>query len=197
MEFNEEEAAVLVEKPDQLTFEYDSAFGPYSTHERIYNECGADVVQGCLEGINGTVFVYGQTGSGKTYMMEGTGQDPGLIPRSFRHIFRELGTSPGSPTAAGMADGVEHSVVKVSYAEIYNEKIRDLLVEPQEAKPLRVREDNKGRRFFVEGFRTGESAVFEWTLSQKIGGLKDGYWYVESVISDAASFSPTKRKGSE
>lgn len=62
---------------------------------------------------------------------------------------------------------------------------------------LKLSEHRVKKRFFVEGFRTGESAVFEWTLSQKIGGLKDGYWYVESVISDAASFSPTKRKGSE
>ena len=39
-------------------------------------------------------------------------------------------------------------------------------------------------RYLVEGFRTGEKGIFEWTLVQKVGGLKDGYWYTESLISD-------------
>ena len=51
LEINEAESNVFVEKPDQLTFSYDSVFGPFSSHERIYDECAADVVRGCLEGV--------------------------------------------------------------------------------------------------------------------------------------------------
>ena len=119
-------------------------FGPFSSHERVYDECAADVVA-CPSGRQRHVFVYGQTGSGKRQKMEGSVEDshhPALLrPYLFgaRRQHSGGGRGPGPP------------VVKVSYAEIYNEKIRDLLVRPQDAKALRVREDSKGRRFFVEG----------------------------------------------
>ncbi|QDZ17554.1 hypothetical protein HOP50_01g00630 [Chloropicon primus] len=57
---------------------------------------------------------------------------------------------------------------------------------------LQLSEHRVKKRFMVEGFRTGEKGVFEWTLTQKIGGLKDGYWYIESLISDKISFSPPR-----
>jgi len=50
---------------------------------------------------------------------------------------------------------------------------------------LRLGEHKVKKRYFVEGFRPGESGTFEWTLTQKIGGLKDGYWFTESLISDS------------
>ena len=64
------------------------------------------MVEGCLHGYNGTVFAYGQTGSGKTFTMEGTPELPGVIPRSFEHIFTYMrkikaeGTLTPSPSLA-------------------------------------------------------------------------------------------------
>jgi len=79
-----------------------------------------------LEGYNGTVFAYGQTGCGKTHTMMGKGdfdnsEDPndlhGVIPKTLRHIFGCID---------GAKDGMKF-LVRCSYLEIYNEKIKDLL----------------------------------------------------------------------
>ncbi|OMJ90760.1 hypothetical protein SteCoe_6838 [Stentor coeruleus] len=90
-----------------------------STQEEVYDTCGRDIIHSVLEGYNGTVFAYGQTGAGKTYTMSGGSQNykfRGIIPRAISQIFNEIQSKP------------EFSyVVKVSFAEIYNELIYDLL----------------------------------------------------------------------
>ncbi len=55
---------------------------------------------------------------------------------------------------------------------------------------LRLGEHRVKTRVFVQGFRKGEAGTFEWTLTQKIGGRKDGYWYTESLVSDGDSNEP-------
>ncbi len=85
-----------------------------------------------LEGYNGTIFAYGQTGTGKTFTMEGDRSIPelrGIIPNSFAHVFGHI---------AKAGDDVKF-LVRVSYLEIYNEKVRDLLGKDQEAN-LEVKE---------------------------------------------------------
>ncbi|ELU08954.1 hypothetical protein CAPTEDRAFT_178367 [Capitella teleta] len=77
-----------------------------------------------LEGYNGTIFAYGQTGTGKTFTMEGLRSLPelrGIIPNSFAHIFG----------AIAKAEGDVRFLVRVSYLEIYNEEVRDLLGKDQ------------------------------------------------------------------
>jgi hypothetical protein len=74
-----------------------------------------------FKGFNGTIFAYGQTGAGKSHTMEGLLDPPelrGIIPNSFKHIFEHINanTNPG-----------KQFLVRVSYLEIYNEEIRDLL----------------------------------------------------------------------
>ncbi|OMJ86652.1 hypothetical protein SteCoe_11804 [Stentor coeruleus] len=90
-----------------------------STQEEVYDICGRDIIHSILEGYNGTVFAYGQTGAGKTYTMSGGSQNykfRGIIPRAISQIFNEIQNKS------------EFSyVVKVSFAEIYNELIYDLL----------------------------------------------------------------------
>ena len=69
-----------------------------------------------LQGYNGTIFAYGQTGTGKTYTMEGVAKDPdkpGVIPRSFEHIFKHIAQSHD-----------RQYLVRASYLEIYKEQIR-------------------------------------------------------------------------
>ena len=84
-------------------------------------------MQNVLEGYNGTIFAYGQTGTGKTFTMEGDRSVPelkGIIPNSFAHIFGSI---------AKAEDNVKF-LVRVSYLEIYNEDVRDLLGKDQNAK---------------------------------------------------------------
>ncbi|XP_030747526.1 osmotic avoidance abnormal protein 3 isoform X2 [Sitophilus oryzae] len=103
------------------TFTFDSSYDQSSCTEVIYNDICYPLVESVLEGYNATVFVYGQTGCGKSFTMEGIkGPDPsqkGVISRAFEHIFE----------AISVTSGVKYLAL-VSYLEIYNEQIRDLLV---------------------------------------------------------------------
>ncbi|XP_066903859.1 osmotic avoidance abnormal protein 3 isoform X2 [Halyomorpha halys] len=101
------------------TFSFDGVYCMNSTTEQIYNESVYPLIEGVLEGYNGTVFAYGQTGCGKSFSMQGIPEPPtqrGIIPRSFEHIFEAISVTPD----------VKYLVL-ASYLEIYNEEIRDLL----------------------------------------------------------------------
>uniref|UniRef100_A0A158P860 Kinesin-like protein n=1 Tax=Angiostrongylus cantonensis TaxID=6313 RepID=A0A158P860_ANGCA len=122
-------------------FVYDKVFKPNTTQEQVYMGAAYHIVQDVLSGYNGTVFAYGQTSSGKTHTMEGTIDDPvmqGIIPRIVHDIFNHIYT---------MDTELEFHI-KVSYFEIYNEKIRDLL-DPEKVN-LSIHED-KNRVPYVKG----------------------------------------------
>ncbi|CAG0923076.1 unnamed protein product [Notodromas monacha] len=100
-------------------FSFDGVYFVNSTTEAIYNDIASPLVEGVLEGYNGTVFAYGQTGCGKSFSMQGISDPPtqrGIIPRAFEHIFEAIATADNSKY-----------LVHASYLEIYNEEIRDLL----------------------------------------------------------------------
>lgn len=120
---------------------YDKVFKPCSTQENVYNNAAKSIVTDVLAGYNGTIFAYGQTSSGKTHTMEGVIGDPsqeGIIPRIVKDIFDHINKTD---------DHIEFQV-KVSYYEIYMEKVRDLL-DPTKVN-LSVRE-NKNRVPYVKG----------------------------------------------
>ncbi|XP_013792505.2 kinesin heavy chain-like, partial [Limulus polyphemus] len=99
---------------------YDKVFKPNATQEKVYNEAAKAIVKDVLMGYNGTIFAYGQTSSGKTHTMEGVLDDSirqGIIPRIVNDIFNYI---------YSMDENVEFHI-KVSYFEIYLDKIRDLL----------------------------------------------------------------------
>ncbi|KAL7076222.1 hypothetical protein ACQ4LE_004589 [Meloidogyne hapla] len=101
-------------------YQFDEVFGPDSRQPDVYNSIARPVVENVLEGFNGTVFAYGQTGTGKTYTMSGDPSmgEQGIIQYSFAHIFDHIAES-----------GHEKKfLVRISYMEIYNEELRDLLV---------------------------------------------------------------------
>ncbi|XP_057314746.1 kinesin-like protein KIF3A [Hydractinia symbiolongicarpus] len=113
-------------------FTFDRVFGPESKQTDVYNDTARSIVESVLEGYNGTVFAYGQTGTGKTFTMEGIRTEPnlrGIIPNSFAHIFGYI----------SKLDGETRFLVRVSYLEIYNESVRDLLGKDQTAN-LEVKE---------------------------------------------------------
>ena len=92
----------------------------------IYEDLAFPLIESVLEGYNGTIFAYGQTGCGKSFTMEGIPDPPehrGLTPRSFEHIFQEVAVRENTKF-----------LVRVSYLEIYNENVRDLLGKDQTAK---------------------------------------------------------------
>ncbi|KAA8516739.1 hypothetical protein F0562_017063 [Nyssa sinensis] len=134
-------------------FTFDKVFGPSAQQKDLYEQAVIPIVNEVLEGFNCTIFAYGQTGTGKTYTMEGeckrsksgpNGELPpgaGVIPRAVKQIFDTL-----------EGQNAEYSV-KVTFLELYNEEITDLLapeeisrvgLEDKQKKQLPLMEDGKG-----------------------------------------------------
>ncbi|GBG28905.1 Kinesin-like protein KIF11 [Hondaea fermentalgiana] len=119
-------------KRSSKKYNYDMVFGPYSTQAEVYSSAIRPVVDEVLQGYNCTVFAYGQTGTGKTFTMEGNVDDPelqGMIPRAVDSIFQRLEA----------IDDAEYTI-KVSFLELYNEELQDLLSVTDE-KRLRILDD--------------------------------------------------------
>ncbi|XP_078725797.1 kinesin-like protein KIF17 isoform X1 [Lampetra fluviatilis] len=105
------------DEPKQFTF--DGTYFIESSTEQIYNDIAYPLVEGVVEGYNGTVFAYGQTGCGKSFTMQGVSEPSaqrGVIPRAFEHIFESIQCAENTKF-----------LFRASYLEIYNEEIRDLL----------------------------------------------------------------------
>ncbi len=104
----------------------------------VYEECAAPIVKSLLDGYNATILAYGQTGSGKTFTMTGATENfkhRGVIPRAISSLFYEIGQRPN------MAYNV-----RISYLEVYNEQLTDLLGVKDTAKPdnLSIIEEKNG-----------------------------------------------------
>ena len=113
---------------------FDHAFGPDATTEQVYGATTKFLISGVMQGYNATVFAYGATGTGKTHTMIGHEHDPGIMVLAMRDFF-----------AAVLANAQESTTnCKLSYLEVYNEQIHDLLAggssEPSASK-LDLRED--------------------------------------------------------
>ncbi|XP_071721316.1 kinesin-like protein KIN-5D [Rutidosis leptorrhynchoides] len=138
----------IANKQIDRSFVFDKVFGPKSQQRDLYHSAVSPIVFEVLEGYNCTIFAYGQTGTGKTYTMEGGGRkkngefpsDAGVIPRAVKQIFDIL-----------EAQSAEYSM-KVTFLELYNEEITDLLApeevskfpEDKSKKPIALMEDGKG-----------------------------------------------------
>ncbi|KAI4342402.1 hypothetical protein MLD38_027035 [Melastoma candidum] len=119
-------------------YAFDKVFGPHTTSQQVYQVAAKTVVKAAMEGVNGTVFAYGVTSSGKTHTMHGDHNCPGIIPLAIKDVFSIIQDTPG-----------REFLLRVSYLEIYNEVINDLL-DPA-GQNLRVREDAQGT--YVEGIK--------------------------------------------
>ncbi|XP_073930387.1 kinesin-like protein KIF16B isoform X4 [Castor canadensis] len=125
------------------TFTYDFSFysadiksPDYISQEMVFQTLGTDVVKSAFEGYNACVFAYGQTGSGKSYTMMGNSGDSGLIPRICEGLFSRINETTRWDEASFRTE--------VSYLEIYNERVRDLLRrKSSKTFNLRVREHPK------------------------------------------------------
>ncbi|KAM9326387.1 chromosome-associated kinesin KIF4A [Gastrophryne carolinensis] len=125
---------------NEKAFTYDFVFDPSAEQEEVYAEAVAPLIKGLFNGYNATVLAYGQTGSGKTFSMGGAythdqENEPtvGVIPRVVKALFKEI---------EQRSDW--EFLLKVSYLEIYNEEILDLLFTPREkACAISIREDPK------------------------------------------------------
>ncbi|KAJ7990850.1 hypothetical protein DPEC_G00291190 [Dallia pectoralis] len=104
----------------------------FASQEEVFQDLGMSVLAGASEGYNVCLFAYGQTGTGKTYTMMGAPDSMGLTPRICQGLFTSDDSFPERHNS---------SRVEISFLEIYNERVRDLLHGGERKKtPLRVRE---------------------------------------------------------
>ncbi|KAG6325624.1 Kinesin heavy chain [Claviceps purpurea] len=140
--FSSEDSCSLDSKEAQGSFTFDRVFDMECKQQDIFDFSIRPTVDDILNGYNGTVFAYGQTGAGKSYTMMGTNIDDdegrGVIPRIVEQIFASIMTSPST---------IEYTV-RVSYMEIYMERIRDLLAPQNDNLPVH---EEKHRGVYVKG----------------------------------------------
>ena len=134
------------------SFTFDHTYDWRATQQLIFEQTALPILESIMEGYNGTIFAYGQTGTGKTYTMEGNDNetDKGIIPRSIDWIFNNIKNYPA-----------QQFLVRVSFVEIYNEEVRDLLSKTKRQK-LNVRE--KDKVFYVENVTVIQAENAQMTL---------------------------------
>ncbi|KAI9325940.1 P-loop containing nucleoside triphosphate hydrolase protein [Obelidium mucronatum] len=120
------------DRPREKTYEFDSVFSETASQVNVFEGTTKELVDFVLQGFNTTVFAYGATGAGKTYTMLGTHEHPGVMPQTLDHLFSQIAKASRVQTTAGASSnnssGLTQSYkVSLSYLEIYNENIRDLL----------------------------------------------------------------------
>ncbi|KAF7907532.1 uncharacterized protein EAF01_005118 [Botrytis porri] len=128
---------------EEKSFTFDNSFWShnqsdehYAHQEDVYNSLGEEFLDHNFEGYHTCIFAYGQTGSGKSYTMMGTEDQPGLIPRTCEDLFERI------EAAHNESPNISYNV-RVSYFEVYNEHVRDLLVPFHPNQPpyyLKIRE---------------------------------------------------------
>jgi kinesin family protein 18/19 len=112
-------------------FAFDRVFDENTTQAEVYESTTRGLMDSVMDGYNATVFAYGATGCGKTHTITGTAQQPGIIFLTMQELFEKIAERSDEKATE----------VSLSYLEIYNETIRDLLVPGGSKQGLMLRED--------------------------------------------------------
>ncbi|KAG0238950.1 hypothetical protein BGX31_003141 [Mortierella sp. GBA43] len=162
-------------------FTFDRVFPWESKQKDVFEYSISTIVDDVINGYNGTVFAYGQTGSGKTFTMMGPSIDDeetkGIIPRIVDRIFSSILAAPSTT----------EFTVKVSYMEIYMEKIRDLLNPINDNLPIH---EEKSRGVYVKGlFEVYVSSISEIHEVMRRGGSNRMVAYTNMNAESSRSHS--------
>ncbi|KAF9200118.1 kinesin motor protein cin8 [Haplosporangium sp. Z 27] len=157
--------STLGDRAPSKSYSFDRVF-MYSDQECIYNEIVTPILDEVLTGYNCTIFAYGQTGTGKTFTMEGDlrdsfgecSRDAGIIPRTLYTLFAALERKDTEYT------------VRVSFLELYNEEVKDLLVPDDDRRVVKIFDSIKKQGPLIQGLE--EVSVFNAT--QGIEALRKG-----------------------
>ncbi|CAL6342497.1 unnamed protein product [Bathycoccus prasinos] len=167
---------------ESVVYRVDNVFDESCSNLDVYNKTTSKIVKSVLDGFNGTVFAYGQTSSGKTHTMHGEiGTEPGIVPLAVQDVFDSIEKCPEREFR-----------VRVSYLEIYNENLLDLLVRSsaemdehgQVSKTLRIQEDPE-RGIVVNGLK--EERVQNVAQVQKVLEIGQNNRHVGATNMNARS----------
>ncbi|MBN3296075.1 CENPE protein, partial [Amia calva] len=156
----------------------DRVFSVHETTDQVYQEVAKPLVDSAIKGYNGTIFAYGQTSSGKTFTMMGNKDSVGVLPLAIQDIFKTISVTSNM-----------EFLLRVSYMEIYNETVTDLLCDSLKRKPLEIREGTN-RNVYVadltEEVVVSAKQVLEWIKK----GEKNRH-YGETKMNQRSSRSHT------
>lgn len=179
---------IMESKANPKSFTYDFVGDQDITQEELFEVIGRPIASSCLAGYNGTIFAYGQTGGGKTHTILGPSSlnllsthssdynHRGLLPRSLEFIFNSV------KKEIKRCSGVEF-LLRVSFLEIYNEQINDLLIPEQ--RNLQIREDIK-KGIYIEGLQQETVLSFEETLELLNRGIKNRHVGATSMNKESS-----------
>ena len=156
------------------SFSFDHIYGIEDASEKIYTDICRPIIHYIMQGFNGAVFMYGQTTSGKTYTMLGRPDLPGILPLSIKDIFSYTSSSQ-----------LKYSIC-VSYLEIYNEQINDLLVPT--SMNLRIKENKEN--VYIQDLSKYEVKSFDQVIMIMNYG-EEHRMYRETSIHEHSSRSHT------
>jgi hypothetical protein len=147
---------------EDKSFTFDNVYDGNTAQMVVYNDLGKPVINQALDGFNGTIFAYGQTGSGKTFSMMGYDENKGIIPllndELWVRISEKLAQLEETKKSNPDTKQTTQFFVTVSFLEVYNEEIKDLL-NPSDKK-LKIHE-SPGLGIYVEGLCELVSFVFD------------------------------------
>ncbi|CAK7562572.1 MAG: hypothetical protein SEPTF4163_000420 [Sporothrix epigloea] len=132
---------------EEFSFTFNGVYGQATSQEQLFNAEVAPHIKALFQGLDITLFAYGVTGTGKTHTMRGGMKlaDRGVIPRLLSHVFRR------GKKMVKDADGLVDVDVALSYYEIYNDKVFDLLKPPEKRTPAGLPLREKDNRTHVVG----------------------------------------------
>lgn len=136
-----------------MRFGFDRVFDETCTQQDVYEATTKSLLDSVLDGYNSTVFAYGATGCGKTHTISGNPQNPGIIFMTCAELFERINS---------LVDEKEIDL-SLSYLEIYNETIRDLLVPGGSKMGLQLREDTN-KNIAVAGLSTHTPKTVEQVM---------------------------------
>ena len=125
-----------------LSYAFDNCYAETAGQQQVFDESLSPLLDNVLQGYNATVFAYGNTGAGKTFTMQGTPADPGMIQRSVSSLIDRLHEKQSRFQTRWS--------LKMSYLEIYNERVYDLMAANPAATDLPLREDAQ-RNILIPG----------------------------------------------
>uniref|UniRef100_A0A4X2JVS3 Kinesin-like protein n=1 Tax=Vombatus ursinus TaxID=29139 RepID=A0A4X2JVS3_VOMUR len=146
-------------KRKDLKFVFDAVFDETSTQCQVFEHTTKPVLNNFLNGYNCTVLAYGATGAGKTHTMLGSPEEPGVMYLTMLGLYKSMDQIKDEKLCS----------ITVSYLEVYNEQIRDLLTN---SRPLAVREDAQ-RGVVVQGLTLHEPKTSEEILQLLDDGNKN------------------------
>ncbi|KAK2814195.1 hypothetical protein Q5P01_000709 [Channa striata] len=170
--------SIQIDDGNSKSFSFDRVFTAEETTNQLYQDIAKPLVVSTVEGYNGTIFAYGQTSSGKTFTMMGSDHNPGVIPLAVEDVFQTIKNCPK-----------KEFLLTVSYMEICNETVTDLLVDSWKRKPLEVRE-TIDKKIYVAGLAEEMVTTSAQALAWIWKGQNNGH-YGKTKMNQRSSRSHT------